>query len=377
MFTQKTVFILGAGASWHYGYPTGEDLVTAVRDKAEQLARFFQQHQEESTSIPEFVRERIDGNLSMAWNKAMQESQNLANAIRFVNPPVIDYFLGHNPDLQAVGKFMIAWVIRECETQSDQRRTNLNRKDNQERIKAKDDWYRFVFHRLVIGCDHSENLLENKINFVTFNYDVSIESYIERALKLYATLFHGPDIDRFLGGDRFLHVYGKIRAQGIESFKPIEVVLYDSASRKYWNDPVAEMKAWKILLDDLYESSKTIYTIGPVDKATDKYAIARAREVIDEASSIYIMGFGFDPENSNRLELNNGLRFKQGGPQKHVMFTNFGNVNRVNKAMSKLISKRASLFQKDNSYGEPEGDSCHERSIRNCYDALSMDFDDL
>jgi len=30
MFNRKTVFILGAGASWHYGYPTGEELVRKV-----------------------------------------------------------------------------------------------------------------------------------------------------------------------------------------------------------------------------------------------------------------------------------------------------------------------------------------------------------
>ncbi len=41
MFVNKTVFILGAGASWHYGYPTGEDLVTAVIEKADYAAEGF------------------------------------------------------------------------------------------------------------------------------------------------------------------------------------------------------------------------------------------------------------------------------------------------------------------------------------------------
>jgi len=34
MFTSETVFVLGAGASWHYGYPTGEGLVKKVVQKA-------------------------------------------------------------------------------------------------------------------------------------------------------------------------------------------------------------------------------------------------------------------------------------------------------------------------------------------------------
>ena len=41
MFKRKTVFILGAGASWHYGYPTGEDLVRKVIGAANRLAEVF------------------------------------------------------------------------------------------------------------------------------------------------------------------------------------------------------------------------------------------------------------------------------------------------------------------------------------------------
>ena len=35
MFKSPTVFILGAGASWHYGYPTGEELVKRIIEKAQ------------------------------------------------------------------------------------------------------------------------------------------------------------------------------------------------------------------------------------------------------------------------------------------------------------------------------------------------------
>src|SRR6202022_1873931 len=37
MFRTPTVFILGAGASWHYGYPTGEELVKKVSETAKGL----------------------------------------------------------------------------------------------------------------------------------------------------------------------------------------------------------------------------------------------------------------------------------------------------------------------------------------------------
>jgi hypothetical protein len=41
MFTEPTTFILGAGASWHYGYPTGADLIQKTIENANQ--NFFSQ----------------------------------------------------------------------------------------------------------------------------------------------------------------------------------------------------------------------------------------------------------------------------------------------------------------------------------------------
>ena len=41
MFKAKTVVVLGAGASWHYGYPTGEELVKQVIRKATTARQYF------------------------------------------------------------------------------------------------------------------------------------------------------------------------------------------------------------------------------------------------------------------------------------------------------------------------------------------------
>jgi hypothetical protein len=41
MFKRKTVFILGAGASWHYGFPTGDGLVKTIAQACSQVSNFF------------------------------------------------------------------------------------------------------------------------------------------------------------------------------------------------------------------------------------------------------------------------------------------------------------------------------------------------
>jgi hypothetical protein len=118
MFTEKTVFILGAGASWHYGYPTGEALVKKIIDKAKYASLYFQpsaatpnQHR------PEFLinNSETGASIQTQWTTALQNCEALAAGLEQVNPLVIDYYLGWNPRLQAVGNLLIAWVILECE----------------------------------------------------------------------------------------------------------------------------------------------------------------------------------------------------------------------------------------------------------------------
>jgi hypothetical protein len=85
-----------------------------------------------------------------------------------VKPLVIDYYLGWNPDLQSIGRLLIAWVILECEHRSQNTINNINRDTT-----APDDWCRFIIHQIAIHCRESKNLLLNKVSFVTFNYDES------------------------------------------------------------------------------------------------------------------------------------------------------------------------------------------------------------
>jgi hypothetical protein len=119
MFTEPTVFVLGAGASWHYGYPTGEDLTPKVIEKAENLAKFFTRGWDESSPhIPAYARRNYQPSeppKAEMWTEAAREASALAARLKIVNPPVIDYFLADNPDLHDIGRLAIAMVIFDCE----------------------------------------------------------------------------------------------------------------------------------------------------------------------------------------------------------------------------------------------------------------------
>src|SRR6516164_9434904 len=135
MFINSTVFILGAGASWHYGYPTGEDLVKKVIQKARIAGNYFKISAERpNVQRPEYITRDPPKNLGPStseikaqWTKAHGECENLISRLTQVDPVVIDYFLNQNPTLRPIGRLLIAWVILECERLSQA--GNINRRE--------------------------------------------------------------------------------------------------------------------------------------------------------------------------------------------------------------------------------------------------------
>jgi len=215
MFVNKTAFILGAGASWHYGYPVGESLVHEVTSRALKLAEFLQQRKR-IANVPQLIEARIPNPLPAGhtpwgyWEVTERECRELNARLRNVHPLVIDYFLAQNPDLQTVGRFLIAWIILECDSQWQQTKKNQNLVNGP--YPPRDKWCRFLLHKLTSDCRTGADLLKNNVTFVTFNYDVSLERELYEGLSSIEMFARATDVPkRFFSDDRFLHVYGKVR----------------------------------------------------------------------------------------------------------------------------------------------------------------------
>jgi len=391
MFEPKTVFILGAGASWHYGYPTGEELVKKVVEKAKYVSLYFKHSLNASNVIrPKYlIRNSKQGaSVREQWQTALSECEELKAGLEQVNPLVIDYFLGWNPRLQPIGKLLIAWVILECEQARLQLRGNINRRHifqsspvHAERVAAqgldvkkfKDDWCRFVIHELAMNCKVSSDLLKNDVRFITFNYDVSLERALHLGLR-HIQLFQTADIDNFFEDDRILHIYGKVR----------EVPPIDSPALK-WSEQSRDPKdltefalsgyysEYKAFLDPIDDASQNLRVIDPLDKETDKHIIADAKTAIAEAKRVYILGYGFDANNSERLGLPGSLHYEHN--KKSVVFTNFRDVNRVNKRASKIFFGNMTHFGPGSPTVEGSRDAYYEKSVRDVYEAFELDFD--
>jgi len=353
MFVNPTVFILGAGASWHYGYPTGEDLVKKVIQKAQIAGEYFKASQRgPNVQRPFYIMRATPENsdastnqIKVQWIQAQGECEKLVSRLQKVSPLVIDYFLGQNPMLQPIGKLMIAWVILECEWQYSRLRANINRKElllnspnlqDQRRAetldvsKYKDNWYRFIIHKLVNNSTTSSDLLKNKVHFITFNYDVSLETALSDALRGIEQ-FEPSDVQNFMKDNRIMHVYGKVREPG-----SVDACNWDTpwGNKLALSDP-GNHNMFKSFLDVVYASAKGIRVIDPTDKESDKKVIQAAREMISDAKCLYILGYGFDENNNKRLELSEATYYERNS--KWVLFTNYNNSNRINKSASRFF----------------------------------------
>ena len=154
MITEKTVLILGAGASMGFHYPSGPQLKQLIRNmlgnKSRSEYRTLHQLVPEAEKIQTFV-------------KALSKSGRTS----------IDAFLENRRDLMQIGKYAIAIALLKKEVE-----TSLFATENE--ITKEKNWYDYLFGRMNGSFDEFAN---NKIAFVTFNYDRSLEHYLFESLK--------------------------------------------------------------------------------------------------------------------------------------------------------------------------------------------------
>lgn len=380
MFANKTVFILGAGASCHYGYPTGEGLVREVLRQSIYLRDFATGlvQAPNGTPMPSFVIARAGGKTIERYraeaSRLATDCQKLIDRLLAVNPPVIDYFLGRNPELQEVGSLMIAMTILQHESFYEHVQRTPHHREFGEFPKA--DWVRFLLERIVRDCPTSKSLLNNDVTFVTFNYDISLERRLFRGLSA-MSLFKEADIREFMSEGRFLHVYGQIAE---DACSPVEILprsesIGDNTFEQFCGGSHRTAEHWQIALDRAHSAAGNLRTIDPANKGQAEAVLTRAREAIDHAAVIYILGFAFDPNNCARLGLDKYLKEDNLRQPKVVCYTNYMNARSVERATSKLFY--------GTEYPDPQRAACHrnpledfvyEKSTGNCYQALQTDF---
>ena len=202
----------------------------------------------------------------------------------------IDLFLSINTDFSEIGKKAITLMILTAEKDS------RLREDIEDEDKKKQDWYSLLFQRMRRGLsspDSYKRFAENKVSFINFNYDRSLEHFLyESLINLYYSQHLEDNINdtilevQNLGVHErnslipfpFFHVYGKIAE-----------IEWKKDGLKYGKD------------FDYQQINELKNNIDIIHYDKNEQDFSEIRKTIKRAKRIFFLGFGFARENMDIL----------------------------------------------------------------------------
>jgi len=254
MISQRTVFLLGAGANVPYGFSTGGQLLDKVRGVDVRALMGNAGQQVTASQCREFESALADNMLSS-----------------------IDAMLEHRRDLWQVGKRVIATLLYQEEARA--KPSSLS-----------DDWMSYVFERMAEGADSLEAFAENSVQFLTFNYDRYLEyRFIRGLVARYRTSEQAAwaAIQRM----KFLHLHGSL------GYLPEQGSLHAGTHPISLGAP--ELPNIYTLGIALPQVEQTIRIVHDADATPAIFADAQAS--FAQARQILFLGFGFGKANVQRL----------------------------------------------------------------------------
>ena len=143
------------------------------------------------------------------------------------------------------------------------------------------------------------------------------------------------------------------------------------------------LKNIRELVQLLENSGLSVLEVSEADtkirlEKNDDEILSKIQSLVQEAQCLYVLGFGFDRNNCARIGFEPGnFQLKNGLPRRSIMFTNFGDINRTNKAASRAFFGEANAFLSETTLHQNFARHYYEKSVRDCYGALAYDFDEL
>lgn len=251
MITTPTVFVLGAGASNVYGFPTGEELIHNLK---------------------------INGfrDLHLADHGITEENfMHFQQELRRSTLGSIDSFLQNRPEFVSVGKLAIAHHLIQFEAPD---KLFLDSSDGQ----PEPNWMRFLFMRMIEGT-RPENFHCNRVSFVTFNYDRSLEAFLFEAIRASMGLNYN-DARSLMMHFPIFHVHGQLGLLPWQSSDSDE-----SRIQKYTAN-LGER--------DLDTCASEIRLVSE-ERQSDTQI--RVKTIIKAAQRVFFLGFGYHLENLQRI----------------------------------------------------------------------------
>jgi hypothetical protein len=267
-----TVFVVGAGASVPFKFPSGLGLLRDARiQKADKIRQW---------THDKVIREEL-----VQFCDRLRDCQELS----------LDAMLEYQPaHFQAAGKRLIADRLLRCEATS--------------RGVASEggDWIEHLFALMAEGVGNTADFLyHNAVWFVTYNYDRLIEHKLMAGLR---SKYHADwknHQQKIL--ERVIHLHGSLGdlAEGTENYVPFGAMTSSRIGTEYDRE-----------LTEFMPSCER--SIRIVHEVQDDSSFTHARGLLATAERVFFLGFGFGVKNVDRLNLSCV------NEKAHVCYTRYG-----------------------------------------------------
>jgi hypothetical protein len=291
MFQQKTLFIVGAGASAEVGFPIGSELTAQI---ASELRAFGDRERPYNygsggNRIDRALARRPSTPIDFRELMALRETASLIEQAMPLAKSIDSYIDDHasDPNTELLGKLAIAARIFDAERGS-QLFLNLEGKNSRlDWTFLSSKWFGKFFSILTAGRPNKnpETLFEN-ISFIVFNYDRCIEQFILQSLMNYFRLpLH--EASQILKRCVIKHPYG--------SLGPLD----DSQSSvaNVFGGSVPSERSDGIHLLNMAGRLKTF-----TERITEEAELAEIKELVQDARTIVFLGFAFHQQNMDLLD---------------------------------------------------------------------------
>lgn len=316
MFEEKTVVLLGAGASLADGYPLGADLKKEILTASNNTINLLKLKgdlpslgREEASSTPlqnALVGELagLDDPIARQFTELRSQQEFFSDLEEDIGSTTIDAFLKTFPDHRNIGRIFISLCLFEHRIGFDAKTRLFQKCKSQNTVRSK-NWYPLLIEKIREGCHRSGDLSTNQLTIATFNYDMSLDNHLLQYLPL-----------------------GVFKNTAVPKVAPI-FHLYGQLAEPVYDDKLITRTH---LCQHIFQQSKDIEIMGS-SSFEDNSIAPLVRHHISEASTLIILGYGFHPPNNELLDLDNLVVGKR------LFATNYGGNGRIQSLLRERWTK--------------------------------------
>ncbi|MGO8150437.1 hypothetical protein AB9F36_11550 [Rhizobium leguminosarum] len=276
MFKDKTVFVVGAGASAEFAMPVGSALMETIKRNCNysiEYGRFKMAAEADLLFLHYTNMYNLDKEEDVdALNARLEVMRDLVSSIDMAES--IDEYIyrhSHNPIAAEVGKLQVAHAIACAEFGCYLRPDDFNAG---EKFKVLNNTWIYDFAKVLmmgIRAEEIERIGEN-ITIICFNYDRCIEHYLEHAIVHAYPRTSNERARDIVNNINIIHPYGWLGA--LKAF------------------PFGRVQNFAAMTDNLITWSESI---------RDPQVKERMGHAMSEAETIVFLGFAFARQNMDLL----------------------------------------------------------------------------